>query len=268
MMMSDIRISKSPERELLKEKYLLLKGEYVKLLTDKDCLLEWGKPQLEALYVVKIGRKQLELLELRMEVKRLKKMTELAVACLNKNEPIDWDQIEKTVDIGMEKDYEEILAEASRVAQANDLLSNLASPERSAELRKLYRSLAKELHPDVNPDLTENQKNLWYAVRRAYEHGDLESLRALSVMAQDVESHANKLSADDFQLQIELLKAGIEKLVAEIEQIHSEFPFNIEIDLRNEEWVKKQNEQTETLIRQASEQKAKYEERLELLKSV
>lgn len=36
--------SKSSEKELLKEKYLLLKGEYVKLLTDKDCLLEWGKP--------------------------------------------------------------------------------------------------------------------------------------------------------------------------------------------------------------------------------
>jgi hypothetical protein len=264
----DIEISKSSEKELLKEKYLLLKSEYVKLLTDKDCLLGWGKPQLEALYVVKIGRKQLELLELRLEVKRLKKMTELAVAYLNRNEAINWDTIEKTVDNGLEKDYEDIFAEASRVACANDLLSNLASPERSAELRKLYRCLAKELHPDVNPDLTENQKNLWHAVRRAYEYGDLESLRALSVMVQDIEPHANKLSADDFWLQIELLKAGIEKLLVEIEQIHSEFPFNIEKELHNEEWVKKQNEQTEMLIKQVSEQKSKYEKRLDLLKSV
>ncbi|MDR1583674.1 MAG: hypothetical protein LBS55_10550 [Prevotellaceae bacterium] len=266
--MTNLEHSKSSEKELLKEKYRLLKGEYVKLLTDKDCLLGWGKPQLEALYVVKIGKKQLELLELRMEVKRLKRMTELAIACLNRNESIDWNKIEETVDTSLEKDYEKILTEASRVAQANDILSNLASPERSAELRRLYRSLAKELHPDVNPDLTESQKNLWYAVRRAYEYGDLESLRALSVMAQDVESHAGKLSADDFQLQIELLKAGIEKLIAEIEQVRSGFPFNIEKDLRNEEWVKEQNEQTEALIKQASEQKAKYEERLDLLKSV
>ncbi|MDR1582737.1 MAG: hypothetical protein LBS55_05675 [Prevotellaceae bacterium] len=267
-MMTPIEISKSVERESMKEKWLLLKGEYVKLMTDKDCLLEWGKPQLEALYVVKIGRKQLELLELRMEVKRVKRMTELAIACLSRNEPIDWRKIEKIVDIGLEKDYEKILTEASRVAQANDLLSNLASPERSAELRRLYRSLAKELHPDVNPDLTESQKNLWSAVRRSYECGDLESLRALSVMAHDIESHVDKLSVDDFQLQIELLKAGIEKLIAEIEQIHSDFPFNIEKDLRNEEWVKEQNEQTEAIIKQASEQKAKYEERLNLLKSV
>jgi hypothetical protein len=240
----------------------------VKLLTDKDCLLEWGKPQLEALYLTKIGRKQLELLELRLEVKRLKKMTELAVTCINRNESVDWEKIENVVDTSLEKDYEEIFAAASRMAQANNLLSNLASPERSAELRKLYRRLAKELHPDVNPDLTENQRYLWHAVRRAYEYGDLESLRALSIMAQDLDSHSDKLSMDDFQLQIELLKAGIEKLMAEIEQIHSEFPFNIKKDLYNEEWVKKQNEQTEILIKQASEQKAKYEERLDLLKSL
>jgi hypothetical protein len=69
-----VGLSKSVETESLKEKYLLLKGEYAKLLTDRDCLLEWGKPQPEALYVVKIGRKQLELLELSMDVKRLKKI--------------------------------------------------------------------------------------------------------------------------------------------------------------------------------------------------
>ncbi|MDR1896506.1 MAG: hypothetical protein LBR10_06930 [Prevotellaceae bacterium] len=264
----NIEISQSSEKDALKANYLLLKGEYVKLLTDKDCLLEWGKPQLEALYTIKIGNRQLDLLKLRLEVKRIKKMTELAVACLNRNEPVNWDKIEETVDMGLEKDYEEILTEASRVEHANYLLSNLASPERSVELRKLYRQLAKELHPDVNPDLTENQKNLWHAVRRAYEQGDLESLRALSVMAQDVESYAEKLSAADFQLQIELLKAGIEKLLAEIKQIRSDFPFNIEKELRNEEWVKNQNEQTETLIKQVLEQKVKYEERLELLKSI
>ncbi|MDR0542434.1 MAG: hypothetical protein LBH19_09540 [Dysgonamonadaceae bacterium] len=264
----DNEISKSSKKDALKEKYLLLKGEYVKLLTDKDSLLEWGKPQLEALYTTKIGNKQLELLKLRLEVKRLKRMTELAMSYLNRNEPINWGEIEAAVDTGLEKDYEKIFTEAMRVEQANQLLSNLASPEHSVELRKLYRQLAKELHPDVNPDLTETQKNLWHAVRRAYEYGDLESLRALSVMAQDVESHADRLSADDFQLQIELLKAGIEKLMAEIEQIRSGFPFNIEKDLKNEEWVKQQNEQTEELIKQATEQKVKYEERLELLKSV
>jgi hypothetical protein len=38
--------------------------------------------------------------------------------------------------------------------------------------------------------------------------------------------------------------------------------------LRNEEWVKIQNEQAESLIQMEIKKKAKYEERLELLKSV
>lgn len=261
-------IPKLSENEPLKERYLLLKGEYVKLLTDKDCLLEWGKPQLEALYVVKIGNKQLDLLEIRLEVKRLKKMTELAVACLNRSERINWEEISIHVDMILENDYAKIMEEASRMARANHLLNHLASPEHSAELRKLYRQLAKELHPDVNSDLTEKQKNLWYAVKHAYEYGDLESLRALSVMAQDTEFVADKLSANDFQLQIELLKAGIDKLLVEIKQIRSAFPFNIEDDLRNEEWVTRQNAQTEILIKEELERKKKYEERIDLLKSV
>jgi hypothetical protein len=140
--------------------------------------------------------------------------------------------------------------------------------ETVSELRKLYRQLAKELHPVVNENSDENQTNLWYAVKRAYEYGDLESLRTLSVMAQDIESLSEKLSLVDFELQVELLKAGIEKLVAEIRQIRSGFPFNIEKDLRNEEWVRKQNEQTEQLIQKKMEQKIKYEKRLELIKSI
>lgn len=256
------------DKDELKEKYLLLKGEYVKLLTDKDSLLQWGKPQLEALYVVKIGCKQLELLEIRLEVKRLKKTTELAVAYLNRNERIDWYSIEKEADILLGNDYAKIIEEAAKIENANYLLNNLATPEHSAELRKLYRQLAKELHPDVNPELTESQKNLWYAVKRAYEFGDLESLRALSVMAQDVETFAERLNAADFQLQIELLKAAIEKLLAEISLIRSTFPFNIENDLRNEEWVNQQNEQTDILIAHELERKKKYEERVDLLKSI
>lgn len=65
----NLNLTNIPEKESLKEKYFLLKGEYVKLLTDKDSLLQWGKSQLEALYVVKIGHKQLQLLEIQLETR-------------------------------------------------------------------------------------------------------------------------------------------------------------------------------------------------------
>ena len=63
-----LNLTNTPEIESLKEKYLLLKGEYVKLLTDKDSMQQWSEPQLEALYVVKVGHKQLQLLEIQLEM--------------------------------------------------------------------------------------------------------------------------------------------------------------------------------------------------------
>lgn len=258
----------SEERKVLKERYQLLKGEYVQLLTDKDMLLDFGKSQLEALYVVKIGKKQLELLEIRLTVKGLKKQFELAMAYVNRNEKIDWTSIEIIVDKFLANDYAEIIKEAGRIEKANFLLSHLASPERSVELRKLYRKIAKELHPDVNPNLTEQQINLWYAVKRAYEYGDLESLRALSIMANDLDNQSEIISDDDLRIQTELLKAGIEKLLSEIKHIRSAFPFNIEKKLHDEEWVTEQNRQTEQQIEEVLKQKQKYEERISLLKSL
>ena len=55
----------------------VLKEEYIKLLNDKDVLLNWGKPQLEALYVSRIGRLQLERLQLQLQIKAVKRKIEL-----------------------------------------------------------------------------------------------------------------------------------------------------------------------------------------------
>jgi hypothetical protein len=145
----------------------------------------------------------LELLELQFEVKRLKKLTEAAVACLNRNESIIWDTIEEQVDSLIAEDYEKIMEEASRVAEANYLLSNLESPQRSVEIRKLYREVAKKLHPDLHPDFGEKEKQLWHAVQQAYEFCDPDSLRALFIMAQDLNKFSDKFSEDCIQEQIE-----------------------------------------------------------------
>lgn len=67
----NLSLTNTLEEESLKEKYSLLKEEYMKLLTDKDCLTQWDKPQLEALYVVMISHKQLQLLEIQLETNRL-----------------------------------------------------------------------------------------------------------------------------------------------------------------------------------------------------
>jgi hypothetical protein len=83
-----------------------------------------------------------------------------------------------------------------------------------------------------------------------------------------LENKSEIISDDDLRIQTELLKAGIEKLLSDIKQIRSAFPFNIEKKLHDEEWVTKQNRQTEQQIEEVLKEKQKYEERISLLKSL
>lgn len=55
----------------------LLKEEYIKLLNDKDVLLHWGKPQLEALYSTRIGIFQVERLQIQLRIRALKRKIEM-----------------------------------------------------------------------------------------------------------------------------------------------------------------------------------------------
>ena len=73
----------------LPEQLSLLKEEYIKLLNDKDVLINWGKPQLEALYATKIGVWLVKRLQAQLRIKALQlKMEKLHIA-INTEQPVD-----------------------------------------------------------------------------------------------------------------------------------------------------------------------------------
>ena len=135
----------------------LLKEEYIKLLNDIDVLTNWGKPQLEALYSTRIGTWQVQRLQIQLRIKALKLKLEKVRSCINQNKPVDIMQIEMEVAASLAEAEARIMIESGKIEQAKDLLSHLNTPERSGELRKLYRELAKQLHPDINNNLTQEQ---------------------------------------------------------------------------------------------------------------
>ncbi len=234
-------------KEQLEEQYDLLKTGYIRLLNDKDVLLQWGKPQLEALYNTRIGYLQIERLQLQLRIKALKRKIELVHAAINQNKTINVTEIELLVAAELAEAEFRIMKEVAKLENSKNLLSHLESPERSAELRKLYKQLAKQLHPDLNDNLTEEQKNLWYLVKEAYENGDLEKLKAMQVVYEkELKATGNKITAlteEEITLKIEVLKEGIKILNEQIFQIRGEFPFTIEAQIKDDEWVNAQSEE-------------------------
>jgi hypothetical protein len=244
-------------KEQLHEQFDLLRTEYIKLLNDKDILLQWGKPQLEALYNTRIGYLQIEKLQFQLRIKALKRKIELVHAAINQNKTVDINEIELQVAAELAEAEFRIMNEVAKLENSKNLLSHLESPERSSSLRKLYKQIAKQLHPDVNDNLTEEQKNLWHLVKEAYENGDLEKLKAMQVVYEkELTTVGNKLaelSEEEIRLKIEVLKEGIKVFNEQLLQIRSEFPFTIEEQIKDDEWVSAQSEELKKGLRKLQE---------------
>ena len=257
------------EKETALQVHEVLKAEYVKLLNDKDVLINWGKPQLEALYATRIGVHQIALLQLQLNVQALKRKIELIQAAINTQQPYDIIQIELTVATELAKLESEIMQQTATVNQAKLMLSSLDTPQRSAELKHLFKQLAKQLHPDVNPDLTPEQIALWHKVKDAYQYGDLEQLKAFSLIYEKELNHlaqqTQELSIEEILLRNENLNEGAKVLYDQIKVIKQQYPFTIEEQIRDEEWVTAEVGKIHELIQQLKGYEAELKERFDSL---
>jgi hypothetical protein len=226
---------------VLQEKDLLA-TEYIRLLNEKQVLLDWRKPHLESLYLLHVGQLQIKKLNLQIQVMALKRKIELVTAAINTGEEPDLVAIETIVASELAEVEQMIIDASKEYAKALVYLDTLESAERSAELRKVFCRLAKKLHPDVIPENTEWHEALWLRVKKAYDEGDLEQLLALEVVYQE-ELNTEPVE-DESQLEdrIERLKLAIRQLEEENVIIRSSFPFTHEQLLCNEAWIREQQE--------------------------
>jgi len=240
-------------KEELLSRFDILRTEYIRLLNDKDVLLQWGKPQLEALYATRIGTSQINLLQIQMQIQALKRKLEMVRSAIVRNLPVDLNAIEQIVADELAEATMKIMKQVVEVQKGRELLTHLESPEKSAELRKIFKEMAKQLHPDVNPALTDEQIHLWHLAKEAYESGDVDKLKALKVVYEKELMKADdllaKLSEKDLELRLQVLSEGIRLLNEEVKCIRNSFPFDIEEQIKDDQWVKEQVAKIETEIK-------------------
>ena len=116
--------------------------------------------------------------------------------------------------------------------------------------------MAKSLHPDVNPDLTAEQYEIWLMIQDAYQRGDLERLKAMEVIFEAQLIHLDNalMTKDQLELRIATLKEGILALEKDIQILNSQFPFSIARDINNAEWMAAEQEKLTGRNRQPAKQ--------------
>lgn len=238
----------TPENKELRARYEMLKREFSELFSLKNEMISHDLPYLTSLYLELIGRKLYEVYCLSLELSILKQRMTLLQAYVNRNEVPDVKAVDKKINVQFAEYQNRIEEEAKKLAAARDYLlkGSLLSEEETKELRTIYFMIVKRLHPDVNPNLNEEDKELFIKAQAAYEMLDLDSLR-LILLSLDLDNPP-PVEAYKLEEMVEKLTENVRELQSQIDKLNLEFPFILKGKLINEEWVKSELESAQKEI--------------------
>ena len=172
-----------PDFEKLKSEVEKMRTELSMLLLERDELQFVICKNIETEYMLKLGSIEYKAYEAQCAALRLKRKIELIQAKKNRQEKVIISAIEETLDNEF-AEYQKQLNE--QIDKMNDALkrskAEVLSDEDNKELKKLYRKIVKALHPDINPDVSEAQVQLFDNAVSAYKNGDLGTLRIIGEM--------------------------------------------------------------------------------------
>lgn len=215
--------------------------------------------------MLELGSIEYKAYEAQCAALRLKRKIELIQAKKNRQEKIIISTIEEILDNEF-AEYQKKLDE--QINKMNAALkrskADFLSEEDSKELRKLYRAIVKALHPDMNPDSSEVQIELFNHAVTAYKNGDLVTLKIIHEMVVNSplpEQHKDamtQLTEEKSRLQ------GLLKSVTEcIDTIKSEYPYTMKELLEDPDKIKHKRKELESILSQYNELISTYKAKIE-----
>lgn len=256
--------TKENEELTLRLEYLHL--EFTDLFTRHKDMVENESVILTSLYLEKLGRFQLELLEKQTEAARLKMKMNLIQAAINRNEQPDLEAIANKINKRLQNYYAEIAAQADSLDAAKNVLCHLVSEADARKMKEIFRVLCKRQHPDLNPHQTEDEKDLFIKVKAAYDLQKLNDLQNILLYLDD--SGKEKLAlipGDEKKERIKYLEDNIATSKDKIAHLKLSFPFSVEEWIFNEDHIMKKQEDLRNQIKTYEEEIGKYLNRITIM---
>jgi seryl-tRNA synthetase len=197
-------------------------------------------------------------------VLRLRRSAELIQAKINRKEAVDLEAIEQQLDEEF-REYQEKLdeqIEAMRRALDRNEMIPLSNKE-VTEIKKLYRSIAMKLHPDIYPELSDEHLDLFRSATRAYKNCDIASLRIIDVLI-DASPATNKQFEHplDFENEVKRLNEMISMVRKDIEAIKSSYPYTMKQLLSDPVQVEQKKRELDERIEELQHLRSSYEDRI------
>lgn len=229
------QIIEFPDIKKLKEKIRFLRRELEDLYPEKEHLVGVICENIQRDYTLVFGSLEYKLYEAYCEYLRLRRKRDLIQAKKNRGEKPDMEAIESRLDEEFreyKRRLEEQMEEVNEAIEKSKL--KLLPEEEQKELKKLYKAIVKRLHPDLNPSITEGEKELFYNATESYKLGDLNTLRIIYDLTVKGEEEELSLPNDSLAKEVERLEKTVETIREEIERIKSNPPYTLKIYLEDE----------------------------------
>lgn len=257
-----------PDHEKLKASIEKLRVELSMLVLERDELLYVECKNIEMAYMLELGGLEYKAYELHCTLLRLKRKVELIQARKNRQEKVIISKIEEILDLEFVQYQKKLEEQIDKMNAAIDRSNMEAlSKEESREFKKLYRTIVKVLHPDINPDLSEGKIQLFHKAMEAYEHGDIKGLRIISSMVTHLElPEESKEISTRLAEEKERISKLLQSLKEEISNIKFNYPYTMKPFIQSSEKIEERKEELKERISQVEKSlmvyKAKIEEML------
>ena len=233
------------------EKLLLLKNDL-----KKECF------QLEQEYTRVFGKEVLEIFHLQIECARKVKTIEFCQMYLNRGQDPDGEALQQYVQQETQELIDHLHAMQKTYKNAKDATE--ISNEDLKTIKTLYRGIAKQIHPDIHPELAEVEelRDFWNQVNIAYQCNDLEQLKELDLLISVTLAGVSEKKA---ALDIPDVDEKIKKLEWEIREIRSREPYQYKNLFSKPELVKEKHLDLQRQTEEYRQYSAQLDEKLRLI---
>lgn len=228
-----------------------LRVELSMLMSEHDNLVFHQLKNIEDKYMLKFGKLEYEVMQLECQFRRIRAKLELIIAKRNHNQKIDLAEIDSILDDELEEFYKNLEKRLRDIEKAKmRLLIPKLSDEETKKIKSIYRKLIKRLHPDLNPNLNDFEKELFNRVVDCYEKGNLSELSIIDMMLKT--EHETEIIDKDKEKQrlIDL----IDQMNLKIKSIKSDYPYTLKAVLVSEEKTKQRYNELHRAYDEYSEQ--------------
>lgn len=209
----------------------------IHLVEERDHLLYHEIPIIKAEYMMKLGKIEYAIFEYQSKILRTKRKIEIIQAFINRDQSYNINEIEKQLDEEYKEYTEKLLAQQREIEEARLIKdsSKSLSMDDSVELKRLYLFIVRRLHPDINPNTTEEQHAQFNDAVNAYKNGDLSELRIIYLLVEKSTFAEQVNSMEKLQEKRGSLTREREYLSNEIQKLKDSFPLNNKKLLSNKE---------------------------------